>query len=455
MPTKEMQLISRIIRSGDLSSVLELGITPDDFLTAEGRGMFNHILGYFSRPDTAGAVFGPNVVQGTYPMFVLCDDESMTTEALCVEVRKDRLAASLRSRAQGMLDLIDSDVMQAASYGQTACNEIINIGLGKETDIYLSNAVDHIINKYDQKKAGVDFSICPWPWDPLQYVTGGIQPDDYIVFYGRPKSMKSWVLAALVAWAYEKGKKAVIYTKEMSWENIFMRVLACLSSIEYHGLRMGTLSDQEEEALRHMQRLIHYTQEDQNLICLSAKDAPAGGDNVPWLRSKIEKHRPEICFIDGMYLMTDVNKARKREERITNISRATRQMVLDTGVPVIATFQANRGAAGHSRGELDEIMYSDAIGQDATIAARVINDKATPTISLVMAGSREFELDGFRIFGMPAVNFEFHSMLSAKEIEKAKELDSTPEDRSNKPRKMSRNEEKIIKAATQKLQNLI
>ena len=41
-----------------------------------------------------------------------------------------------------------------------------------------------------------------------------------------------------------------------------------------------------------------------------------------------------------------------------------------------------------------------------------------------MAGSREFQLDGFRIYGMPAVNFGYHSMLTAKEIEKAKEGDT-------------------------------
>jgi hypothetical protein len=142
----------------------------------------------------------------------------------------------------------------------------------------------------------------------------------------------------------------------------------------------------------------------------------------------VEKHNPDLVCIDGMYLMSDVKGARKDHERVMNISRALRGLVLSTNVPVVATVQANRGAAAHGKGNLDEIAYSDAIGQDATIAMRVINDKGSPTISLVMAGSREFELAGFRIYGIPATNFSDHSLLTEKEITKAKEKDIVDED---------------------------
>jgi hypothetical protein len=108
-----------------------------------------------------------------------------------------------------------------------------------------------------------------------------------------------------------------------------------------------------------------------------------------------------------------------------NISRDLRQMVLSTGVPVIATMQANRKAAGHNDANLDEIAYSDALAQDATMAARVINDKVSPTISVVIGGSREFKLHGFRINAVPARDFSYHSELTEKDIEKAKEGDQS------------------------------
>jgi len=110
-------------------------------------------------------------------------------------------------------------------------------------------------------------------------------------------------------------------------------------------------------------------------------------------------------------------------------------MVLDTGIPVIATAQANRHAAGHNSANLDEIAHSDAIGQDATAAFRVINEKQTPTIILATAGSREFKMDGFRINAIPASDFSYHSLVTMKELEKAKEKDGTEDDQEAEKKK--------------------
>jgi hypothetical protein len=138
----------------------------------------------------------------------------------------------------------------------------------------------------------------------------------------------------------------------------------------------------------------------------------------------VDQLKPDILFVDGLYLLSDQRKSTSDHTRVMNISRDLRQMVLSTHVPVIATMQANRKAAGHSDANLDEIAYSDALAQDATIAARVIADKASPTISIILAGSREFKLHGFRINAVPATDFSSHSELTEKDIEKAREADA-------------------------------
>ena len=69
MANWEMQLCSRVIRHGCLTEVLEWGVAPEDFLTSEGRSMFNHIVGYYSMANTAGAVIGENAAKQHYPNF--------------------------------------------------------------------------------------------------------------------------------------------------------------------------------------------------------------------------------------------------------------------------------------------------------------------------------------------------------------------------------------------------
>jgi hypothetical protein len=135
-------------------------------------------------------------------------------------------------------------------------------------------------------------------------------------------------------------------------------------------------------------------------------------------------------FIDGMYLMSPENtKLVKTNERLENVSRAARQMVLDLKTPLICTLQANRQAAKHDKGELDEIAMSDAFSQDCTVAMRVIRDKARQpdgkqTVSLIVAGAREWDIEGIRVYAEPCTDFGFHSILSDKEIAKAKDQES-------------------------------
>lgn len=433
MATWELQLVSRIVRTGDLNSVIERGITRDDFLTNEGRALYSSIEGYFSMPEHSGAVLGPYAIQRMFPNFQLCDDSSMTTDALCVEVRKQRLAIGFKARCQQALELCEYDPLQAINQMQLGMTDLQNVGLGNSTDVHFSTAFDRVMQRYHLLKQGVDLSCGSWPWQPLQDVTLGVQPDDYVVIYGRPKSMKSWVLAYLIAWFYEMGKRMVIYTKEMTADNIFQRAGACLAEVRYHLLRTGACSYEEEMALFAVTKMLRHAQMQQTVVCLSGQDAVKGGDTVPWLRAKLEIYKPNICFVDGMYLMSDVSGARKDNERVRNISRSIRQMVLDTGVPAICTVQANRDAAKNQSANLDEVAFSDAIGQDATLLMRAINERDKPTIALVMGGaSREFHLEGFRIYGQPAFNFSYAGDITSKEIEKAKEQDLDSEEGNSK-----------------------
>jgi replicative DNA helicase len=259
---------------------------------------------------------------------------------------------------------------------------------------------------------------------------GGFKDDDYIVFYGRPKSKKSWVLTALIAHLFEADKRILVYTKEMSPQNVFDRVIACMAKISYEKLRAGKLNPVDEENFNFMIDMVHDSGMGQNIICLSGQDAPTGGDTVQWLTSKVDRYNPDFICVDGLYLMSDVEKAKKDNERVRNISRALRQMVLSRRKPLIATLQANRGAAKHEEANLDELAFSDAIGQDATCIMRVINEKEKNTCQLVMGGAREYQLNGFRINADPAYDFSYYGPLSAKEIIEAEKADGEPDDNS-------------------------
>ncbi len=428
MANREMQLVSRIIHTGELNSVIDWGITSEDFLSNEGRAMWNHILGYYTSVGSSGSVIGPQAMAQFYPHFIRCDDPSMTLDALCLEVRKQRIGIECQHRLNNIQQVLSSDPIQGLNLLNQTASYLNSVGVGKNNDQTLGSSFNLVNSRYQLQKSGYDLSYGIWPWHPLQEATQGLQKDDYICFYGRPKSMKSWILAYFVSHLFNCGRKVLIYTKEMTQENIMMRVIACIANIPYQDLRGGHLTPHDEYAFYAVGQYIRAMQASDRIIVLSGRDAPRGGDTVPWLRAKIEKYQPEMFAIDGLYLMSDVHNARKDHERVRNISRDLRQMILDTGVPGLVTLQANRAAAKNEDANLDEVAFSDAISQDCTAIIRCINEKETPTIQLVVGGSREWTLNGIRVNGIPAQDFSFHSYLSAKEIQKAKEGDTGAED---------------------------
>lgn len=443
MATAEAQLLSRIVRTGELPEVQAWGITTEDFLTSEGKGMWGNLIGYYSARTTQKAVLGPESLKNRFPLFALCDDPHMTLEALCAEVRKARLIVDGKETARQLAETIELDPLMAAAEAQARLTLMQSIGFSKATDVAFLGSFEESLRRYEMQKKGFNFARCSWPWSIMNEMTGGIQEDDYIVFYGRPKSKKSWVLASSIAYFFNMDKRVLIYTKEMTPDNIYKRIAACIIGMPYQEFRMGRLEGNYERDMYTLLDMLRAEGLSERLICLSGKDVATGTDTISWLQSKAEKYKPDVMCVDGLYLLSGETKARSDHERMMSISRAARSMQLSTRIPLLATMQANRFAAKHSNAELDEIAYSDAIGQDATCIIRVINEKsphyAIPTIALVLAGSREFSLHGFRIGGVPATDFTYKEKLSEKDIEKAKEQDSTkdePEDPNNlsKPR---------------------
>jgi hypothetical protein len=434
-------LCARVIKTGDIASVLNFGLTMDDFTEMEAKSFWGMILAYYTEQGMPGSVIAPQMMRIHFPALVWDDDMTgMRIEKLCAQIRKDRIAVEANEAMTKCLGAMNSslpDITPDLQELHQRISSLIALGTRGNTDVTIRTGMSNILRNMGLARQGVNRAIASWPWKALQDATFGINPDDYIVFYGRPKSMKTWVLIAILAHLFEWEKKVLVYTKEMTPDNVYMRTIAAICHMKYDDLREATsvgrpLSMADEKQLYEYWDCISTDPVwADRLIVLSGRDAPAGGDTVAWLHSKIDQYKPQVMLVDGMYLLSDQNKAKVDHHRVMNISRDLRQMVLSTGVPVIATMQANRKAALHTDANLDEIAYSDGVAQDATIAARVINDKMSPTISLVIGGSREFKLHGIRIMGKPAEDFSFKAVLTEKEIEKAREGDEDDKEEKN------------------------
>ena len=158
-----------------------------------------------------------------------------------------------------------------------------------------------------------------------------------------------------------KGKTAVLFSLEMSKEEIAERLLAMDSGIENGKFRSGELNKEDWTALgesigRYSMTNV-YIDDTSNLT-------------VPLLKSRVRRvPHADIVFIDYLGLLTSSAKKENRVQEISSITRELKIMAKELGVPVVVCAQLNRGSAeGRARKPvLTDLRESGSIEQDADV----------------------------------------------------------------------------------------
>jgi replicative DNA helicase len=421
----EWSLISRVVRTANLRDVLDWGIRSEDFGITQARAMFDVICGLYLNPNTSGTIPAAATLQDSLPEFAVCDNPSETTDFLCQQVRTGYIERELKAACEKAVEEAGGDVGQAVADLAMRARTLTELGTTRNCDIGMVPAMDKLLTTYEQQELGLLRAKFLWPWEVLNRATSGVSDEDYIIFYGRPKQKKSWTLAYMAACTLEQDMKVLVYTKEMRPENLHRRIVACGLRLDYTDLRFGTLPPDQKKLLKEYRDHFDDPSTRGRLVMLDGAEVQAGCDTVGWLQAKVEKHEPDALFVDGLHLLSDGSRREVPDhQRVRNISRELRQLGLRKKIPIIGTIHANRKAAAHSEGNLDEIAYSDAVAQDATVAIRTIAERHQETMAMIMAGSREFKLHGFRIHSVLAQDFTQKEVMEEDDVRQVAERDA-------------------------------
>jgi hypothetical protein len=95
----------------------------------------------------------------------------------------------------------------------------------------------------------------------------------------------------------------------------------------------------------------------------------------------------DAIVIDGVYLMHSDTKSPSKWERVADNSHALKQGALELGIPVLGISQLRR-LAGRAEVDIEDIAYSDALGQDADTVIAITPTEVKNTISVELIKSR-------------------------------------------------------------------
>ncbi len=207
----------------------------------------------------------------------------------------------------------------------------------------------------------------------LDNITAGFQKSDFIVLAARP-SMGKTAFACNIAQnlAVTQNVPVLIFSLEMSKEQLVQRMLCSEARIDSSSMRKGILSD------RDMGKLIQ--------AAGILEKAPIFIDDTASLsifeiraRARRLKSREDIqlIVIDYLQLIRGRGRYENRQQEITEISASLKAMAKELSIPVIALSQMNRLIERREKKEpmLVDLRESGSIEQDADLVIFIHRDE--------------------------------------------------------------------------------
>ena len=267
----------------------------------------------------------------------------------------------------------DQDAANIIDASQQMFKELSNLqseGSTRSISDIVQNALLTIekASQQDGKITGI-----PTGFIDLDYKTAGMQPSDLILLAARP-SMGKTALALNIAQhvAFRENKAVAIFSLEMSAEQLVNRMFALESSVDAQKLRTGNLEGSEWE------QLVEGASTIANSKLIIDDTQPM---SITEMRAKCRKYQQsstglDMIIIDYLQLMNGNGKNVSRQQEISDISRALKQLARELKVPVIALSQLNRGVEQREdkRPMLSDLRDSGAIEQDADVVMFIYRD---------------------------------------------------------------------------------
>ncbi len=233
------------------------------------------------------------------------------------------------------------------------------------------------------KLSGVDTGF-----SGLNRQLGGLNKSDLIVLAGRP-AMGKTALATNIGFNAAKSNNTdqndsiLIFSLEMSAEQLAQRILAEQTTIDSQKLRIGDIDEKE------FSKLVA-TQNDIYNLPLFIDDTPAISVSQIASRARRLKRKSGLglIIIDYIQLIqgSKVSEAQGRVHEVSSITRGLKSIAKELNVPILALSQLSRAVEQREdkRPILADLRESGSIEQDADVVMFVYReeyylDKSEPT----------------------------------------------------------------------------
>jgi len=265
-----------------------------------------------------------------------------------------------------LLDEAESRILQIGEEGSRKADYL-------EIEPLLRSVVARIDELYN-RQGGSDITGIATGFIDLDKQTSGLQKGDLVIIAGRP-SMGKTAMALNIAEnvALSEGLPVVIFSMEMSGEQLASRLLGSVGRVDQSRMRTGKLQDDEWPRVTDAIARLSNTQ-----ILIDETGALSSLE----LRARARRIARNfggtlgLVVIDYLQLMSGSGQENRATE-ISEISRSLKSLAKELQCPVVALSQLNRGLEQrpNKRPIMSDLRESGAIEQDADVIMFIYRDE--------------------------------------------------------------------------------
>lgn len=249
----------------------------------------------------------------------------------------------------------------------------LNDSTASQTELRVSPRLKNLIAEWERRADAKGLSGLSTGLVALDRRTHGLNPGDLIILAARPAMGKtSLAMNIAESIAITQQKPVLIFSMEMTAEQLLDRSAASVGRIPYELIRTGAVFDDEQHAHKVSPTI------------LRIKDSPLFIDDRPALtigqmRSSIRRASLDapLSLIVVDYLQLARAKAESRVHEVTAISQGLKALAKEFKCPVIALSQLSRKCEERTdkRPMCSDLRDSGAIEQDADIIWFIYRDE--------------------------------------------------------------------------------
>ena len=355
----EERLISRVVRTRDIGPAMEAGISDDWFFVAENRAVWKFIRQHWTKYEEVPTAVTVKDNFPTYRLLAVEDSLEYLIDQL-LEYRRRQKAIEVVQTAADFIASGNHD--QAIVEMSQGIATILDEGVSQSSDIDLTANTEQRYKEYlDIKTRDGGLLGYGTGFRTIDQATAGLQPGQLITIIAPPKTGKSVLAMQIAVNVHEAGHVPMFQSFEMTNIEQQHRHDAMRANIAHSRLTRGKLNPDEDRryqaALKKMETMQKFYLTDS-----------VAARTVSGLQAKIEKIRPDIVFVDGVYLMEDEKSGETETPRaLTQITRDLKRLAQKYEIPVVISTQVLLWKMKKGQVSADSIGYSSSFFQDSDV----------------------------------------------------------------------------------------